>query len=222
MNKRVRVGQKRSTIARAGLRTPTQVITGAPNNKERTWAKKPRERIVRISDYEKEKPLSSASRYLEKGETMEIHTHVPHKGVASAIPSLADLLMFQSQKGLRTSIIAQKAKNGEVQGYNFIRPKKGTKNFLKQWKIFLAKKFMKHLGWRGYLKLYPNMAIFAYGIKYGFYVKPNGELNEKLFSEDLIRARKEIEKNGFKMRFVPNKNAGYSWNGSRFVKIEEK
>ena len=52
----------------------------------------------------------------------------------------------------------------------------------------------------------------------GEYINKDGTLNTKLFEKGFRAAQQEIERAGYKLRFVPNKNAGYIWNGTRFVK----
>lgn len=201
--------------------TPTQAIRRAPHNVERAWAKRPRGRLIRISDGLTEKRGKVGSRKIESGEKMKIHTHLSlGAGLTNSLPSIADLGNFhRERKNARVSIIAAKEqqKNGisEVMGYTFIKRKKGTKAFLNQWRLSRIKtsRNLKPL-----LKRHPAIARYAQAVARGEFINKDGSLNEKLFKEKFIAAQREVEKAGFKLRFVPNKNAGYSWNGARFVK----
>lgn len=203
--------------------TPTQGIRRAPHNVERTWAKRPRGKLIRLSDELTEKRGRVGSRRTRKGEKMKLHTHVPlwkGVGVTNSLPSVADLgNLHRERRNVRTSVIAAKDQQregvSEVMGYTFIKRKKGTKAFLNQWKLSRIKtsRNLKPL-----IKRHPAIARYAQAVARGEFVNKDGSLNEKLFKEKFIAAQREVEKAGFKLRFVPNKNAGYSWNGARFVK----
>ncbi len=201
--------------------TPTQAIRGAPHNVERTWAKRPRGKLIRLSDELTEKRGRVGSRGAIKGEKIKIHTHLTlGKGITNSLPSVADLgNLYRGRKNVRVSVIAAKDQQregvSEVMGYTFIKRKKGTKAFLNQWRLSRIKtsRNIKPLQ-----KRHPAIARYAQSITRGEFINKDGSLNEKLFKEKFTAAQREVQKAGFKLRFVPNKNAGYSWNGARFVK----
>lgn len=201
--------------------TPTQVIRRAPVNVERVWAKRPRGKLIRLSHELTETRGAVGSRRTIKGEKMKIHTHLSVGGkLSNPLPSVADLGNFyRERKNLRVSVIAAKDKMNkgvsEVMGYTFIKRKKGTKAFLNQWELSKIKtsRNIKPLA-----KKFPAIAKYAKATTRREFINKDGTLNEKLFRERFIAAQREVEKAGFKLRFVPNKNAGYSWDGSRFVK----
>ncbi len=204
------VGQKR---------TPTQIIGGWPVGVERAGSKRPREFVQVKSTVHTEYPLEVHTAYPKKGEKMIIHSHLGYKEQQNPLPSATDLRnLFRTKKIVKTSVVANKNR-GEVSGYTFVRRKKGIRAFLKQWQFSIRRGMMKHNPHQFYEK-YPKISTYRNRVLDERYIMPDGTLNQELFAKDILAAQKEMEQAGFKLRFVPNKNAGYIWNGTRFVKKE--
>jgi len=177
-------------------KSPTTIIQQAPyaGYVERAWFKKPRKNIERASKRRNELPQEVITRNPRRGETMSIHQH-PHnkEEFLSILPGPDDLKAFKRDLNNPSGNIRT----------DVIATREG--------KSVLGYVFIKPTR-----KILSLPYIKEYEKCLSQFLKSRGTdifaLNRAIY---LLRAM------DFKVRFVPNKKAGYTYKAGQFKPIKE-
>jgi hypothetical protein len=173
-------------------RSPTRIIEEGNTKIEQAYLKLPRQELQNISGpagknsvYTDEEKLKSLLKNSGRNKYTVVHTHT-----IGVFPSLDDFANFLNNKAYQTMVIAQRSKEGKVEGYGVFRKTARTPGFSLADPLIL-------MGLEGISYLSPlaslGMVVQGYNLKCRFVPVKGYTLNKRL---KFVEKNKESELEG--------------------------